>query len=76
MKRLLVTVLIVAWLSLLIASYSALFLFPAPTDAYSQTPPPPDLSAAYLPLLAALLIPGIIRRLESFRRTGTGDGDR
>jgi hypothetical protein len=76
MKRLLNTVVIISWLSLLGTAYSALFLFPAPTDAYSQTPPPPDLSAAYLPLLAALLIPGIIRRLKPFRRTGTGDGDR
>jgi hypothetical protein len=63
--RLLETGLVVGWLVLVGASYAALFLFPAPPSPLAQSPPPPDLSPAYLPLLAALVIPGIIRRLSA-----------
>jgi len=62
--RLLETGLAVGWLVLVGASYAALFLFPEPSSSLGQSPPPPDLSLAYLPLLAALLILGIIRRLS------------
>ena len=54
----------VAWIVVVGASYAALFLFPAPPDSMSRAPAPPDLSPAYLPLLAAILILGIIRRLK------------
>ena len=57
----------VAWLVVVGSSYAALLLFPAPPGAASLAPAPPDLSAAYLPLLAAVLILGIIRQLT--RRT-------
>jgi hypothetical protein len=43
------------------------FLFPGPPDIYSRAPIPPDLSPAYLPLLAATLILGIIRQLSRDR---------
>lgn len=76
MPRLLITVAVIVWLVLLSAAYGSLFLFPAPPNVYSQAPSPPDLSAAYLPLLAALLIPGIIRRLARIRGVPPGDGDR
>jgi hypothetical protein len=52
----------VAWIVVVGASYAALFLFPGPPDAWSRAPVPPDLSRAYLPLLAAILILGIIRQ--------------
>jgi len=68
MIRMLETVVIVAWLVLIGSSYAALYLFPAPSNPMSQAPTPPDLSVAYLPLLAALLIPGIIRRFANARR--------
>jgi len=63
--RMLETGVIVGWLVLVGSSYAALFLFPEPQSALAQAPSPPDLSPAYLPLLAALLIPGIIRRLPA-----------
>ena len=53
----------VAWLVVVGSSYAALLLFPAPTNSADLAPVPPDLSAAYLPLLAAVLILGIIRQL-------------
>ena len=75
MQRLLTTVVVIAWLTLVGLAYASLFLFPAPLDTRSQAPAPPDLSNAYLLLLAALLIPGIIRRLALFRRNGPDDRD-
>ena len=69
MIRMLQTAVIVAWLVVGCGpSYAALFLFPAPSDPMSPAPTPPDLSVAYLPLLAALLILGIIRRFGNARR--------
>jgi hypothetical protein len=76
MLRLLTTMVVIAWLTFLAAAYASLFLFPAPPNSRSQTPPPPDLSAVYLLLLAALLIPGIIRRLALIQRVRSRDGDR
>ena len=70
MIRMLEMVVIVAWLVLVGSSYAALYLFQAPSDPMSQAPTPPDLSVAYLPLLAALLILGIIRRFVNARRGG------
>jgi hypothetical protein len=63
----------VAWLVVVGSSYVALLLFPAPPAAASLAPVPPDLSAAYLPLLAAVLILGIIRQLTI--RSAVGDRD-
>jgi hypothetical protein len=63
---LLATAVTVAWLVLVGASYAAIFLFPGPRNIRSLAPAPPDLSAAYLPLLAAIVILGIFRRW--FRR--------
>jgi len=68
MIRMLEMVVIVAWLVLVGSSYAALYLFPSPSNPMTQAPTPPDLSVAYLPLLAALLIPGIIRRFVNARR--------
>jgi hypothetical protein len=51
----------VAWLVVVGSSYAAVMLFPAPTDAMTLRSTPPDLSTASLPLLAAILILGIIR---------------
>ena len=65
MIRMLETAVIVAWLVLVGSGYAALFLFPAPPDPLTQAATPPDLSVAYLPLLAALLILGIIRRIAN-----------
>lgn len=65
----------IAWLVLVGASYAALFLFPEPPNSSTIAPPPPDLSPAYLPLLAALLIPGIIRQLPGARRGASDEGD-
>jgi hypothetical protein len=73
MLRLLSAVVGIAWLCLVGVAYAAVFLFPAPPDSFTQTPIPPDLSSAYLPLLAALLILGIIRRTADIRR---GSSDR
>lgn len=61
--RLLGLALAVGWLVVVGAGYTALFLFPAPSGATFRSPAPPDLSPASLPLLAAILILGIIRRL-------------
>ena len=58
----------VAWLVLVGAAYAAIFLFPGPVNALSRAPEPPDLSSAGLPLLAAILILGIIRQLSGARR--------
>lgn len=65
----------VAWVVVVGAAYAALFLFPAPPDFSSRTPTPPDLSPAYLPLLAATLILGIIRQHSIRRRGAPRDGD-
>ena len=73
MLRLLGAVVGIAWLCLVGAAYAAVFLFPPPPDSMTQAPIPPDLSAAYLPLLAALLILGIIRQAADTRR---GSSDR
>ena len=59
--RLLGMALTVAWIVLVGAGYAAIFLFPVPANAWSRAPVPPDLSPAALPLLAAILILGIIR---------------
>jgi hypothetical protein len=67
MIRLLGIAVAVAWIIVVGASYAALFLFPSPPDVYSRAPIPPDLSRAYLPLLAATLILGIIRQLSRYR---------
>jgi hypothetical protein len=66
--KLLEIALSVAWLALVGAGYAAIFLFPGPTNAWSRAPAPPDLSAAALPLLAAILILGIIRAASGARR--------
>jgi hypothetical protein len=58
----------VAWVVIVGAAYAAIFHFPGPPDIYSRAPVPPDLSPAYLPLLAATLILGIIRQLLDHRR--------
>ena len=68
--------LVVVWLVLVGSSYAALFLFPPPPDPRFQAPVPPDLSPAYLPLLAALLILGIIRRINDRQPAVSTDGDR
>lgn len=68
MIRLLGMAVAVAWIVVVGAAYCAIFLFPAPPDLYTRTPAPPDLSAAYLPLLAATLILGIIRQFSRDRR--------
>jgi hypothetical protein len=68
MERLLGAVVGIAWLCLVGAAYAAIFLFPPPPNSFTQAPVPPDLSAAYLPLLAAILILGIIRRAADTRR--------
>jgi hypothetical protein len=65
----------VAWLLLVGAGYAALFLFPAPPDYMTSAPTPPDLSRAYLPLLATILILGIIRRLPVVRRQESAADD-
>lgn len=65
----------VAWVVVVGATYSALFLFPAPPDFGSRAPVPPDLSPAYLPLLAATLILGIIRVSSHRRRPDPRGGD-
>jgi hypothetical protein len=67
MIRLLSIAVAVAWIVVVGASYAAVFLFPGPPDIYSRAPIPPDLSPAYLPLLAATLILGIIRQLSRDR---------
>jgi hypothetical protein len=66
--KLLEIALAVAWLTLVGAGYAAIFLFPGPANAWSRAPAPPDLSAAALPLLAAILILGIIRAASGARR--------
>jgi hypothetical protein len=76
MLRLLGIVAVIGWLVPVGAAYTSLFLFPPPPDVRSLAPTPPDLSAAYLPLLASLLILGIIRRLRNDRRVGSEEGDR
>jgi hypothetical protein len=75
MLRLVERMAVVAWLVLVGANYTALFLFPPPPNAMSQAPAPPDLSAASLPLLAALLILGIIRRFVDSRRPPAAGSD-
>ncbi len=67
MTRLLGIAVSVAWIVVVGAGYAARFLFPGPPDLYSRSPTPPDLSPAYLPLLAATLILGIIRQLSRYR---------
>jgi hypothetical protein len=57
----------VAWILIVGANYTALFVFPGPPNIYTGAPIPPDLAPAYLPLLAATLILGIIRQLTRSR---------
>jgi hypothetical protein len=68
--RLLGIAISVAWVVVIGAGYAALYLFPGPPNVYSRAPIPPDLSLAYLPLLAATLILGIIRQLWDHCRRG------
>jgi 5-enolpyruvylshikimate-3-phosphate synthase len=75
MLRLLGAVAGIAWLILVGAAYTAIYLFPPPPDGLTQATIPPDLSSASLPLLAALLILGIIRRTADIRR-GAPDSPR
>jgi hypothetical protein len=65
----------VAWLVLVGAAYAAIYLFPGPANAWSRAPAPPDLSSAGLPLLAVILILGIIRQSTGGRRPASAASD-
>ena len=65
----------VTWLILVGANYAALFLFPGPPNAWSRAPVPPDLSRAGLPLLAGILILGIIRQSSGAWRPASAASD-
>jgi hypothetical protein len=65
----------VAWLILVGAAYAALFLFPGPANPWSRALVPPDLSRAALPLLAAILILGIIRQSSGAWRPASAASD-
>jgi hypothetical protein len=65
----------VAWLVLVGTSYAAIFLFPGPAYAWSRAPVPPDLSGVGLPLLATMLILGIIRQSSGAWRPASAAAD-